>query len=180
MPDKKNNNNNKPMAPSLLDACKEIVAFLAEALACDHVTWNVDTEPTLRELLEDLRAAIKGAEGSKEVEDFEHKVFMVSGENLKKLSTGALKLEETAKLENVAVVAWTGADIMNMLKEDSEFMCGRQTMPKDLDVEALITDIANDSSFHQWIIEEVYDRVHAALDEIERQQESEPVKGGTP
>jgi len=174
MPDKKT--NNEPMAPSLLNACKEIVAFLAEALACDHVTWNVDMEPTLRELLEDLRGAIHKAEGHKKVEDFEHKVFMVSGENLKKLASGAMKLEEAAKLENVAVVAWTGADIMDMLKEDSEFMCGREALPQDLNVEALITNIANDSSFHQWIIEEVYDRVHAALDEMERQQASEPDK----
>ena len=184
MPD---NNNNKPMAPSLLDTCKGIVEFLTEAQKAGEVHWNTDVVPILEEKLRGFRAAIKKAEGSKKVENFEcpaqglcdcdeHRVFMVSGENLKKLSSGAMKTEEAAKLENIAVVAWAGADIMNMLKEDSEFMCGRQTMPQDLDVEALITDVANDSSFHQWIIEEVYDRVHTALDEIERQQASEPDK----
>ena len=172
--------NNEPTTPSLLDACQNMVEFLTEAKKAGEVHCNADVEPILKEKLEDLRAAIKRAEVSGEVVDFEHKVFMVSGENLKKLSSGAMRLEEAAKLENVAVVAWTGADIMDMLKEGSEFMAGREALPQDLDVEDLIANIANDSSFHQWIIEAIYERTHAELNEMERQQASEPEKESTP
>lgn len=104
------------------------------------------------------------------IKNFKRGVFLVSGEDIRKLSTGTMKPEEAAKLESLAVVVWTGVDIMNMLKPDSEFMCSRDTMPQDLDVEALITNIIDNSEFQQWIIEEIYSCVHAELDELERQE----------
>lgn len=194
MSDKKKNDS-IDSGTCLLDACKAVEASLTKAMEASWLTiartrtcgpvvrsyrWDEDVVPILEGKLAELRAAIHKAECQQKqktsaVEDFEYNIFVVSGEFLKKLAAGDMKLEEIVNPENIALMPWSGLDIMEMLKEGSEFMAGRETMPDETDVEDLINDVAHTLSEAEGISEMIYDVVGWELDELDG---AEPVKGG--
>jgi len=112
------------------------------------------------------------------VRDYEHQIFMVPGEYLRKLSIGVMRLEDVAKPESIALFTWSGEDIMYVLRKGSEFMCSRKTLPKELDMETLIDKVIYALAETELITETVYDVVHKQLDEMEKEQGTIPVKGG--
>lgn len=108
------------------------------------------------------------------VDDFKSNYFIISGENLKKLAAGDMKLEEVAKPENIALFTWSGADIIKMLKEGSDFMFARNVpLPEEVDVESLIDNVADALGYVDETGVVLRAIVNEELDALEKQQHSE-------